>query len=101
MGIEENRKAKAGVFGMFFRQRPIGLLLELRNIELRKQCRRGYSTAVAKGNNCTYSYAVKLLQEMEKMSLIASEKDGRIKTIRLTEKGNEIAEHIEKLRSVL
>ena len=48
-----------------------------------------------------YSHAVKILQEMEKSNLVSFEKQGRIKTIQLTDTGNRVAEHIEKIKTLL
>jgi len=41
------------------------------------------------------------LQEMEKNKLVQFEKKGRIKTIQLTENGEKIADHIERIRDIL
>jgi predicted transcriptional regulator len=51
--------------------------------------------------DCTYSHAVKILQGLEKMGLVQFEKKGRIKLIKLTKRGCEIADLIEKVRELL
>ena len=48
-----------------------------------------------------YPIAVKILQEMEKAKLVDFEKQGRIKTIKLTANGDRIADHIEKIKNLL
>ena len=51
--------------------------------------------------DCTYSHAVKILQEMERARLVNFEKLGRIKVIKLTENGDKIAESIERIKALL
>ena len=70
-------------------------------VALRKGGKNRYGSILAKEVDCTYSHAVKILQEMEKSKLVNFEKRGRIKTIILTENGNKIAEYIERIKEVL
>lgn len=70
-------------------------------VALRKNAKNRYGSVLAKEVDCTYSHAVKILQEMEKAKLVAFEKQGRIKTIKLTDAGNTVAENIEKIKSLL
>ncbi len=87
---------KKDIFEVFFRKKPAMIL-----ISLRKGGKNRYGSILAKEVDCTYSHAVKILQEMEKARLVNFEKQGRIKTIKLTENGNKIAESIERIREVL
>lgn len=89
-------KDKKNIFEVFFRRKPAMIL-----VALRKGGRNRYGSVLAKEVDCTYSHAVKILQEMEKASLVNFEKQGRIKTIKLTDNGNVIAEHIEKIKGLL
>ena len=89
-------KDKKNIFEVFFRKKPAMIL-----VALRKGGKNRYGSVLAKEVDCTYSHAVKILQEMEKAKLVDFEKQGRIKTIKLTDDGNKIAEHIEKIRSLL
>jgi len=84
------------VFDVFFRKKPAFML-----IALKKSGRARYGSILAKEVDCTYSHAVKILQGLEKMGLVVFEKKGRIKIIKLTKKGQEIANHIEKVRDLL
>lgn len=70
-------------------------------VSLRKDLRNRYGSILAKEVDCTYSHTVKILQEMEKASLVTFEKHGRIKIIKLTDKGQKIAECIEKIKNWL
>ncbi len=87
---------KKDIFEVFFRRKPAMIL-----VALRKNAKNRYGSVLAKEVDCTYSHAVKILQEMEKAKLVAFEKQGRIKTIKLTDAGNTVAENIEKIKSLL
>ena len=89
-------KSSKNIFEVFFRRKPAMIL-----VALRKGGKNRYGSVLAKEVDCTYSHAVKILQEMEKAKLVEFEKQGRIKTIRLTGSGDKIAEHIEKIRNIL
>ena len=80
-------------FNTFFRKKPALIL-----IALRKNARARYGSLLAKEVDCTYSHAVKILQSLEKFGLVAFEKKGRIKLIKLTNKGAEIANNIQKIK---
>lgn len=84
------------IFEVFFRRKPAMIL-----VSLRRGTRNRYGSVLAKEVDCTYSHAVKILQEMEKAKLVGFEKHGRIKSITLTEKGSKVAEYIEKIRELL
>lgn len=89
-------KLPKDIFEVFFRRKPSMIL-----VALRRGGKNRYGSVLAKEVDCTYSHAVKILQEMEKAKLVEFEKQGRIKTIKLTDSGNKIAEHIEKIRGLL
>ncbi len=82
-----------GAFNTFFRKKPALIL-----IALRKNSRARYGSLLAKEVDCTYSHAVKILQSLEKYGLVAFEKKGRIKLIKLTSKGQEVANNIQKIK---
>jgi len=89
-------KMTKDAFDVFFRKKPALML-----IALKKSSRVRYGSILAKEVDCTYSHAVKILQGLQKLGLVDFEKKGRIKLIRLTKKGIEIADHIEKVRELL
>ena len=70
-------------------------------VALRNSSKNRYGSVLAKEVDCTYSHAVKILQEMEKNKLVTFEKQGRIKTIKLTESGDKVADHIERIKEIL
>jgi predicted transcriptional regulator len=81
------------IFNVFFREKPALMLIQLlnKNQDL-------YASSLAKQVDCTYSHVVKILQEMQKAGLIAFEKQGRLKVLTLTKKGEEIAKNIDSIR---
>ncbi len=83
-------------FDIFFRRKPALMLTALKRIS-----RARYGSVLAKEVDCTYSHAVKILQTLEKLGLVTFEKKGRIKLIKLTKKGEEIAEDIENIKKVV
>ena len=89
-------KKLKNIFEVFFRRKPAMIL-----VALRQSNKARYGSVLAKEVDCTYSHAVKILQEMEKAKLVEFEKQGRIKTIRLTQTGEKIAESIEKIKNLL
>ena len=84
------------IFNVFFREKPAMMLVELYNAK-----GSVYASSLAKQIDCTYSHVVKILQEMEKSSLINFEKQGRLKLLALTKQGEDIARNIEGIRRIL
>jgi predicted transcriptional regulator len=95
-GVTKLVKKQETMFEVFFRKKPALIL-----VALRRNNKNRYGSILAKEVDCTYSHAVKILQEMEKAKLVLFEKHGRIKNIQLTEQGNKIAEYIEKIKELL
>ena len=83
-------------FDLFFRRKPALML-----IALKKVSRARYGSQLAKEVDCTYSHAVKILQTLEELGLVSFEKKGRIKIIKLTKRGSEVAGHIEGIRKLV
>ena len=83
-------------FDLFFRRKPSTML-----IALKKMSRAKYGSQLAKEVVCTYSHAVKILQSLEELGLVSFEKKGRIKLIKLTKKGLDVATHIETIKEIL
>lgn len=80
-------------FDIFFRRKPALML-----VALKKVSKVRYGSILAKEVDCTYSHAVKILQILQELGLVVFEKKGRIKLIRLTKKGTDIAEHIDTIK---
>lgn len=83
-------------FDVFFRRKPALML-----VALKKLTKARYGSVLAKEVDCTYSHAVKILQTLEKLGLVVFEKKGRMKLIKLTKKGQEIADNIENIKRLV
>ena len=81
---------------IFFRRKPTLML-----VSLKKNMRMRYGSILAKEVDCTYSHAVKILQILEILKLVEFEKKGRIKLIKLTKKGRDVAEAIENIQDLI
>ena len=84
------------IFGTFFREKPAMMLIVLKN-----NSSDMYASNLAKAVDCTYSHVVKILQDMQRYNIVSFEKQGRLKIIRLTEKGSKIASNIDNIRNLL
>ena len=83
-------------FDIFFRRKPALML-----VYLKKNTRMRYGSILAKEVDCTYSHAVKILQTLEKLGLVQFEKKGRVKLIKLTKRGKEVADNIELIQTLV
>ncbi|MEK6894073.1 MAG: hypothetical protein AABX10_01270 [Nanoarchaeota archaeon] len=83
-------------FDVFFRRKPALML-----VSLKKLTRARYGSILAKEVDCTYSHAVKILQMLEKLELVVFEKKGRIKLIKLTKRGEEVANNIDNIKRII
>lgn len=83
-------------FDVFFRRKPALML-----VALKKLTKARYGSVLAKEVDCTYSHAVKILQTLERLGLVLFEKKGRMKLIKLTKKGQEIADNIENIKRLV
>jgi predicted transcriptional regulator len=84
------------IFDVFLREKPSMMLVTLLNSN-----NEVYASTLAKSVDCTYSHVVKILQAMEDAGLVAFEKTGRLKYLKLTKKGEEIAKHIDAIDKAL
>jgi predicted transcriptional regulator len=80
-------------FDIFFRRKPALML-----VALNKVSKVRYGSVLAKEVDCTYSHAVKILQSLQDLDLVVFEKQGRIKIIKLTKRGKDIAEAIDNIK---
>lgn len=77
---------------LLLHSKPVKILVQLNN-----PSRDNYPSQIAKDIDCTYSHAVRTLQRLEEQGLIESEKSGRKKHLKLTEKGKKIAKALSEL----
>ncbi|MFH0830126.1 MAG: hypothetical protein V1887_03120 [Candidatus Aenigmatarchaeota archaeon] len=80
------------VEGIFLHSKPVRMLTMLNGDGVR------YATQVSKTVDCTYSHTVKVLEMFRKMNLVTFEKKGRVKIIKLTSDGEDLANGFEGVR---
>ena len=56
-----------------------------------------YATIISKETDCTYSHTVKLLDMFRDFGLVDFEKKGRIKIIKLTDTGEDLARSVSSV----
>jgi predicted transcriptional regulator len=78
--------------GTFLHPKPVRMLTVLKGDDVK------YATQVSKAVDCTYSHTVKTLEMFRKMGLVTFEKKGRVKLIKLTSDGHDVAHDFEGIR---
>jgi DNA-binding MarR family transcriptional regulator len=73
---------------LFLRLKPVKLLISLKSGPK-------YATILSKEIDCTYSHTVKLLDQFQVYGLVTFDKKGRIKMVKLTPDGQDLAHSIE------
>ncbi len=90
--VQKNKE----IFTVFFREKPAMMLVELKNAKSEV-----YASSLAKLIDCTYSHVVKILQQMQRDDLVSFDKQGRLKLLALTKKGQAVADKIDEIRNLL
>lgn len=75
---------------MFFNEKPVKTLAALA-----KKDRVWYPSMICKEIDCTYPHMMSILSTFESEGLIKSEAQGRIKIVKLTEYGEDLARDFE------
>lgn len=78
------------IMRLFLRTKPAEIILNLKDGPK-------YATIISKKVDCTYSHTVKLLELFKTYGLVEFEKKGRIKIVKLTSLGEELARDISNL----
>ena len=78
--------------GFFFNPKPALALASLA-----KKDRVWYASMLAKEIDCTYPHIVNIVKTLEDAGLISTEGQGRIKIIRLTQNGEDLAHDVENI----
>ncbi|UCC91514.1 MAG: hypothetical protein JSV39_04355 [Candidatus Aenigmatarchaeota archaeon] len=93
----------AGVVGqkpvleeLFLREKPARILLALKTAKIPV-----YATILSKEADCTYSHTIKILGTLQNMGLVVFDKKGRIKGVKLTDDGWDIAHNLEAMKKKL
>jgi predicted transcriptional regulator len=88
---------KVDIMNVLFREKPVRMLVEMR----RASKKEIYASTLAKTVDCTYSHVVKILSQMQKAGLVNFDKQGRLKLLNLTKKGEDVAAYFDKTLSLL
>jgi len=83
----EQKKEKISL-RLFLHTKPVKLIISLKSGPK-------YATILSKEIDCTYSHTVKLLDQFKKYGLVDFEKRGRIKIVKLTSLGEDLAHAFE------
>lgn len=78
--------------GLFLRDKPARILIGLKTAK-----GTVYATILSKEADCTYSHTIKILNLFRKLGIADFEKKGRIKKVKLTDQGWDIAHNLEAL----
>jgi predicted transcriptional regulator len=77
---------------IFFKEKPLRTL-----VCLAKKDRVWYASMVCKEIDCTYPHMINIINLFEDEGLVATEDQGRIRIIRLTPKGEDLAHDLENV----
>ena len=77
---------------VFLKEKPVKTL-----VSLAKKDRVWYASVLAKEIDCTYPHIVNITSTLENAGLITTEGQGRIKIIRLTSQGEDLAHDFENI----
>ncbi len=77
---------------LFLREKPAKILISLKTEKENK-----YVNQLSKEVDCTYAHTIKILDDFEALGLVRFEKTGRIKRVKLTEIGWDIAHDLESI----
>ena len=78
---------------LFLREKPAKIFLGLKT----SKDQNIYTTILSKQADCTYSHTVKILNSLNKLGLVEFSKSGRIKTVKLTDDGWDVAHNLEAI----
>jgi DNA-binding transcriptional ArsR family regulator len=79
------------IIDLFFHDKPTGIILSL------KDGAGKYASILSKQTDCTYTHTLKILTQMQSLGIVDFEKKGRIKFVKLTDAGVDIADEIDGL----
>lgn len=82
---------------ILLRTKPVRMLVGL----LHDKKSAKYISVIAKEVDCTYSHTVKTLQKLMEAGLVEFKKQGRLKLVKLTKDGKELAEYLRKALSII
>jgi predicted transcriptional regulator len=94
---ESEQKEKSILGDLFLRDKPTRILLALKSARDRSKP-SVYATLLSKEADCTYSHTIKILNILQKAGLVVFDKKGRIKQVKLTDDGLDVAHNMEAVK---
>jgi DNA-binding transcriptional ArsR family regulator len=70
---------------LLLHKKPVDTILALAELK------ETYASVISKKTECTYPYTLKILEELEQNGLVEFKKEGRIKEVKLTRHGVDVA----------
>ncbi len=95
-GIMRNEKAPGTLEDLLLRDKPAKILISLKTSKDSM-----YATILSRETNCTYSHTIKILNVLRDQGLVQFDKVGRIKKVKLTPEGWDVAQNLESLTKKL
>ncbi len=84
-------KTNSDIMELFLHKKPVGIIISLKDPEGK------YASVLSKENDCTYTHTLKILTSLQNHGLVEFKKEGRIKEVKLTQTGEDIAHEFEGL----
>jgi predicted transcriptional regulator len=94
--MAETEMLKPILEDLFLREKPARILLALKTAKSPV-----YATILSKEADCTYSHTIKILDVLQVTGLVTFDKKGRIKGVKLTDDGWDIAHNMEAVKKKL
>lgn len=85
---DQNQSKEKNLKRFFLQEKPTDMIVILRRQN------KSYASELSTKADTTYSHAVKVMNRMKEIGLVESEKIGRKKEYRLTEKGQKLADNL-------
>lgn len=84
-------KTPKGITELFLHRKPVGIIMSLKGSDGK------YASILSKENDCTYTHTLKILTDLKNYGVVEFKKEGRIKGVKLTQIGEDIAHEFEGL----
>lgn len=79
------------IMELFLHRKPVGIVISLMDSDGK------YASILSKENDCTYTHTLKILTNLQNYGIVEFKKEGRIKGVKLTSAGEDIAHELEGL----
>jgi DNA-binding MarR family transcriptional regulator len=90
------QKTEKGAFGLFLQEKPNNIL-----VYLKEENKPLYTSIIAREVNTTYAHTFNVLNKLEELKLVSFKESGRIKLVKLTELGDEVAKVVINLQDLI